>query len=258
MEKDKRKKLREALKSDEDFIKLLKQGSQSDDYQKIKMRLAKGPHPSNEMLYNYVLNWTDDADDEKIMDHMVYCPQCSQEVLRIMKIEDELEKDMQDWIEKIPLLNKLKMLVSNLSLPVYSFPATRVVTRGEGEPELKTQYRLNESIVFCVPVKLDGYLVILHYDESENVTMVLPSSPQDDTFVSAGSEKKISGIITEPVGMQNFKAIWTSKQLMDPGKIDFNDEEDIERAIDEFIDDLTDLDDGEWIETDYMFEVVED
>ena len=258
MDQEKRKKLRKALKSDEDFIKLLKQGSQSDDYQKIKKHLAKGPHPTSEMLYNYVLNWTDDTDDETIMDHMVYCPQCSQEVLRIMKIEDELEEDMKDWIEQIPLLDKLKMLVSNLSLPVYSFPATSLVTRGEGEPELKTQYRLNESIVFCVPVESDGYLVILHYDESESVTMVLPSSPKDDTFVSAGSEKKISGVVTEPVGMQNFKAIWTSRQLMDPEKIDFNDTEDIERAIDEFIDDLADLNEGEWIETDYVFEVIED
>lgn len=258
MDQEKRKKLREALKSDEDFIKLLKQGSQSDDYQKIKKRLAKGTHPTSEMLYNYVLNWTDDADDETIMDHMVYCAQCSQEVLRIMKIENELEEDMQDWIDKIPLLNKLKMLVSSLSMPVYSFPATSLVTRGEGELELKTQYRLNESIVFCVPVESDGYLVIVHYDQSENVTMVLPSSPKDDTFVSAGSEKKISGIVTEPVGIQNFKAIWTSRQLMDPGKIDFNDTEDIERAIDELIESLAELDEGEWIETDYVFEVVED
>ena len=98
--KKKRKKLKEALKSDESFLEFLKQGAESDDYQKLKERVEKGPHPTREMLYDYVLNWTDQTDDEKIMDHIAFCPVCSKEVLSIMKIEHELEEDMLDWVNQ--------------------------------------------------------------------------------------------------------------------------------------------------------------
>jgi hypothetical protein len=45
--------------------------------------------------------------------------------------------------------------------------------------------------------------------------------------------------------------------LIEPKKINFSDEEDIERAINEFLDALAELREGEWIETDYGFEVTE-
>ena len=122
----------------------------------------------------------------------------------------------------------------------------------------RAQYTIKESIVFCVPIDSDGYLVILHYDESENVSMVFPTRSQDNTFVRAGTEKKISGTVTGPYGKQNFKVIWTSRPLIEPDEIDFSDEEDIERAINAFLDALAELNEGEWIETDYVFEVLED
>ena len=112
---------------------------------------------------------------------------------------------------------------------------------------------IKESIVFCVPIDSDGYLVILHYDESENVSMVFPTRSQDNTYVRAGTEKKISGTVTGPYGKQNFKVIWTSRPLIEPDEIDFSDEEDIERAINAFLDALAELNEGEWIETDVCF-----
>ena len=108
MDEEKMKKLNEALKSDESFLEFLKQGAESDDYQKLKEHVEKGPHPAREMLYDYVLNWTDKTDDEKIMDHIAFCPVCSKEVLSIMKIEHELEDDMLDWANQLPLIEKGK------------------------------------------------------------------------------------------------------------------------------------------------------
>jgi len=257
MDEEKIKMLKEALKSNESFLEFLKQGAESDDYQRLKESVEKGPHPTREMLYDYVLNWTDQTDDESIMDHMAFCSVCSKEVLSIMKIEHELEDDMLDWVNQLPLIEKLKQLVSSLSIPVYSFAADGLATRGEAAKTEKNQYAVDDSIVFCVPITSDGHLVILHYDESEKVSLVYPAGSGDNTFVRGESEKKISGTVTGPVGKQNFKVIWTSRQLIDPAKINFNNEEDIERAINEFLDALAELEGEQWIETDYGFEVTE-
>jgi hypothetical protein len=257
MDKEKGEKLKEALKSNESFLKFLKQDAESNDYQKLKESVGKGPHPTSEMLYDYVLNWTDRTDDEKIMDHIAFCPVCSKEVLSIMKIEHELEDDMLDWVNQQPLIERLKNLVSSLSFPVYSFAADGLATRGEAAGAEKNQYAIEDSIVFCVPIKSDGHLVILHYDESEKVRLIFPASSQDSIFVRGGSEKKISGRVTAPAGKQNFKVIWTSNQLIEPAKINFRNEEDMERTINEFLDVLAELNEGEWIETNYGFEVTE-
>jgi hypothetical protein len=142
-------------------------------------------------------------------------------------------------------------------LPVYGFPAESLVTRAETAEEEKRQYAIGESMVFCVPVPSDGYLVILHYDEGEKVKMVFPTGPQDNTFVGAGSEKKISGRITGPSGKQVFKVIWTSRKLVDPKKINFHEDDEIENALSNFLDALDELSDGEWFETVYGIEVIE-
>ena len=257
MDEGKMKKLKEALKSGESFLEFLKQGAKSDDFQKSKERVEKGPHPTREMLYDFVLNWTDQTDDEKIMDHIAFCSVCSKEVLSIMKIEHELKEDLLDWVNQVPLIEKLKQLVSSLSIPVYSFAADGLATRGETVEKEKNQYAIDESIVFCVPITSDGHLVILHYDESEKVSLVFPAGFGDSTFVQGGSEKKISGKVTGPAGKQNFKVIWSSRQLMEPEKINFSDEEDIESTISEFLDALAELGEGQWMETDYGFEVTE-
>ena len=257
MNEEKEKKLKEALKSNKGFLGFLKQEAESDEYQKLKERVERGPHPTREMLYDYVLNLTEEVDDEKIMDHIGFCSICSKEVLSIMKIEQELEEDMLNWVNKTPLIQRLKNLVSSLSLQVYSFTADSLVTRVETAEKEKKQYAIVELMVFCVPVTSDGYLVILHYDEDGKVKMVFPTGPQDDTFVNGGSEKKISGRIAGPSGKQFFKVIWTSRKLIAPEKINFHDDEDVEHSTNKLLDALDELGDGEWLETAYSIDVTE-
>jgi len=257
MDERKGKKLKEALKSNKAFAEFLKREAESGEYQKLKERVEKGLHPTREMLYDYVLNWTKEIDDENIMDHIGFCSICSKEVLSIMKIEQELEEDMLEWANKQPLIQRLKNLVSSLSLPVYGFAPDISATRAETAEEEKAQYAIGESMVFCVPVISDGYLVILHYDENGKIGMVFPTGSQDDTFVSGGGEKKISGKITGPSGKQYFKVIWTSQRLLDPKKINFHDDEDVEHSISKFLDALDEFGDGEWVETDYCIEATE-
>ena len=57
-----------------------------------------------------------------------------------MKTEQELEEDMLEWVNKQPLIQRLKNLVSSLSLPVYGFPADSLVTRAETAEERDIDY----------------------------------------------------------------------------------------------------------------------
>lgn len=245
------KRLKEALKSNESFLDLLKRKAESGAHHALK-----GPHPTREMLYDYVLNWTDDMDDENIMAHIGSCSICSKEVLSIMKLEQELEDGMLEWANKQPLVQRLKNLISGLSLPVYGFATESPATRAETS-EKKREYTVGESMVLCVPVAADGYLVILHHDTEGRISMVFPGGPKDDNFVRGGSEKKISGRITGPPGKQFFKVIWTSRKLLAPATIDFNDDESVEISVETFLDALEGSDTGEWIETGYDIVVTE-
>ena len=251
MDQGKQKRLKEAFKSNESFLELLKREAESGGHQELK-----GSHPTKEMLYDYVLNWTEGADDENIMAHIGSCSICSKEVLSIMKIEQELEDGMLDWANKQPLVQRLKNLVSSLSLPVYGFATESLATRAEAS-EKKREYTVGESMVLCVPVASDGYLVILHYDADGRISMVFPSGPKDDNFLRGGSEKKLSGKITGPPGKQFFKVIWTSRKLLDPAAIDFNDGDSVDRSVETLLDALDGSDTGEWIETGYDIDVRE-
>jgi hypothetical protein len=257
MNEERGRKMKEALKSKDAFLEFLKQEAMSDEHKIIQERVENGPHPTIELLYDYVLNWTDDTEDEKIMDHIGFCSICSNEVLNIIKIEQELDEGMLEWANKQPLIQRIKYLVSSLSLPVYGFSADSLVTRTKSSEEEKSQYAIGESMVFCVPVTSDGYLVILHYDD-EKVSMVFPAGQADDNFINGGSEKKISGRITGPTGKQFFKVFWTSQRLIEPKKIDFQDNDGVARSIDKFLDALDDSSEGEWVEMEYGFEVIED
>ena len=254
MDKGKEKRLKEALKTNESFLQLVKREVESGRHQELKERVEKGPHPTRQMLYDYVLNRTEERDDEEIMNHIAFCSICSKEILSIMKIEEDLEQDMLHWANKKPLIQRLKDLVTNLSLPVYAFAPDSLATRGEATGT-ERQYAPGDSMVFCVSIISDGYLVILHYDEKDKISLVFPAASQDDTFVQGGIEKRLPGTITGPPGRQFLKVIWTSQKLLDPGEIDFHDDEDVEDSISAFLDSLNELGTGEWIETRYDIEV---
>ena len=108
-----------------------------------------------------------------------------------------------------------------------------------------------------MPVISNGYLVVLHYDEKDNFSLIFPSNRKDDAFVRKGSEKKISGKVTGPTGKQYFKVFWTAKKVLNTDNIDFKNEISIENMINDYIDSLTDLKDSDWCETIYEYEVIQ-
>ena len=257
MAEEKKIDLKEAFKSNEDFLAFLKQEASSGEYRKRKSEVEKGPHPTGEMLYDYVLGWLNDEDKDTVMDHIAYCGICGEEILTIIRTEEESEEELLDWASKPPLIERLKRLVSHLSFPAFSFDLAGEVTRTDGQGKETRNYSIGKQIGFGVDIPADGHLVIFHYDEAGKVQLISPHSSKKDTFVQAGIEEKITGTIEGPSGKQFFKAIWTSKKLIDPEKINFDDEFEVETAIENFFDALSELDEDDWREVVHEFEVLE-
>ncbi len=127
MEK-KRIDLKEALNNNEDFMAFLEQEARSDEHQRLKKNVEKGPHPTGEMLYDYVLGLMDHKKSRVIRDHISLCGPCAREVLRIRLIEDELEEELLDWVNKLPFMERLKIFVSApWSLQKFMLPGAGIV-----------------------------------------------------------------------------------------------------------------------------------
>ncbi|MCP4107178.1 MAG: hypothetical protein GY749_16830 [Desulfobacteraceae bacterium] len=127
MEK-KRIDLKEALNNNEDFMTFLEQEAISDEHQRLKKNIEKGPHPTGEMLYDYVLGWMDHKKSRVIRDHISLCSPCTSEVLRIRLIEEELEEELLDWVDKLSVLERLKKFVfAPGSLQKYILPGVGIV-----------------------------------------------------------------------------------------------------------------------------------
>ena len=81
-----------ALQSQERFLTFLAKEINADvGYQTLRRQVAQGSHPSEEELYDYVLDWLDEHAAGLMRDHLVYCGACAEEALRIRFIEAELE-----------------------------------------------------------------------------------------------------------------------------------------------------------------------
>ena len=256
MENGNREKFIKALKSNDKLLEFIKEQSMSGDSVKKAIDTIRGPHPSKEILYDYVLNWANKKIESYVMEHLAICPQCSQEILDIMEIERESDEDLLKWADQISLTHKIKNLISSISLSVYSFPVDALATRSEGKKDVK-KYSIGDTLVFCIPVVLDGYLVVFQYDANEKISLISPFNSKDDGFINGGNEKRISGKVTGPIGKQYFKVFWSAKKVLKPELINFEDIDSVEETLNNYFDALKELKDDDWIETVYEYEVVE-
>ena len=93
--------LDKALENSGDFLAFLGQEARSEEYGKLKEHARKNKaHPTGGMLYDYALGRTDEKDTMKIRNHISFCDDCSDEVLRIMGIEGDLEEEAAGWANK--------------------------------------------------------------------------------------------------------------------------------------------------------------
>jgi hypothetical protein len=86
------------FQNDEDFLTLVAQEARSDNYQKALRNVEQGPHPTDEMLYDYVWGELDKQEARIIRIHIAFCGICAEEVLRLRLVEEELEEKVLDWM----------------------------------------------------------------------------------------------------------------------------------------------------------------
>ncbi|MEE4358196.1 MAG: hypothetical protein V2I97_17125 [Desulfococcaceae bacterium] len=79
------------LSDDSDFLDFIQKEARSDDFRILKEKTEDGAHPSPEMLYDYVLGWSDEKDTERVMDHIAFCGICAKEVMQIRAVENDAD-----------------------------------------------------------------------------------------------------------------------------------------------------------------------
>jgi hypothetical protein len=82
--------------NDDVFLSLLTEGAQSERYRQYCDHVDKTAHPTGEALYNYVLDWLEEAEARTIRAHIACCGTCAREAMRLMRLEDEL---LQETLE---------------------------------------------------------------------------------------------------------------------------------------------------------------
>lgn len=93
--------------------------SESDDFRTLRQEVEAGlHHPSGEDLYNYVLGWLDQEHSLRVLDHVVLCGRCLEEVMKIQQIEEALTRDALERADKLPWIERVRGFVSSLSFPV--------------------------------------------------------------------------------------------------------------------------------------------
>jgi anti-sigma factor RsiW len=88
--------LAEALKSDQSFIDLLRRDAH---FRKKKDKIFLFFHPDVDTLYDYVLGSLNNEHMREVMDHLSACEECARKVLEIRRLDKEIAKDFQHWMQ---------------------------------------------------------------------------------------------------------------------------------------------------------------
>jgi hypothetical protein len=261
MSEDEREAVRQALLKCGSFESLLQQlaRGESEENNKRRQMIEEGPyHPSDDMMYDYVLRRLSEKDEDKVLDHILTCRVCLEEVFRMRRIEDDLKEHVLEWADRQPALERLKSLVSKTSFEMFlQLPALELARHGaKGDECLKCQ--AGDPVVISLEAPADGYITVFHWhEETGEVTLLFPQSEDDQSRVSKGQEVSVSGEATIPVGKQGFKAIWTKGPLKVHEQHVLHAESGSIPFIEEWFDELIDLSEGEFAEAELRYEVIE-
>lgn len=127
-------------------------------------------------------------------------------------------------------------------------------TRGRQEIK-KSTFKVGDPLLFSVSIPADGHLIVFHYNGIDRLALVFPSNPGQDNAVSTGEIKRIPGHVDGPAGLQFLKAIWTIDSLVNLNDIDFDDQDSIEKALEDCMERLGKLKPDDWREVLCEFEV---
>lgn len=232
---------------------------ESEDFGQLRKEVEEGPyHPSGDDLYNYVLGWLEQEHSLRVLDHVVLCGRCLEEVMKIQQIEEALTKDALERADKLSWTERVRNFISSLSFPVSIYvPALEPVRRSAHDDE-KRSYTTGEEYLLILEAPADGYIAIFHgCEETGQVKLVFPLYSTHNVRVSADQDiAPIQGKVEGPAGKHFFKIFWTRVSLLDPGNVNLQDEQVRDAAVEDFFDALEYLSEGDWRLTTMEYEVV--
>ncbi len=82
--------LQQAVNDQAEFLTFLRQKSRSEGYRSRKRRIEQGPHPTEELLHDYVWGALDRKASRVIRTHAAFCSGCMRQLRRLAQIRDEM------------------------------------------------------------------------------------------------------------------------------------------------------------------------
>lgn len=93
--------LQEALHSNKTFLTFLAQEAHSEAYLGKKQVVEKGPHPTTEMLHEYVWAAMDENTSKIIRNHLSFCSICTQQIVSLGLIKQKAEEGLLSWANQV-------------------------------------------------------------------------------------------------------------------------------------------------------------
>ncbi len=89
--------LKEALKTNEGFIGILKNDVRSRKMKRLKPKRGVS-HPEIDKLYDYILGNLSSEEMGSVMEHMLSCEECAEKMLEIRRLDKKVVKELQAWV----------------------------------------------------------------------------------------------------------------------------------------------------------------
>lgn len=102
--------LHEALQSNKTFLTFLAQEVHSEAYLGKKHAVEDGPHPTTEMLHDYVWTAMDENTSKIIRNHLSFCSLCMQQIVSLGLIKQEAEEGLLSWANQMKQSEKEGLL----------------------------------------------------------------------------------------------------------------------------------------------------
>lgn len=122
------------------------------DYHRARKGIEAGPHPTDRLLYDYVLGWIEEEETEIISRHLLLCGICAQEVLNIREAESTIERKLSDWLEHQKNIEGRSFRIPPATLPSHTLSETEhqhAIATEYWEPLLAGQ----RATAACIPTQ---------------------------------------------------------------------------------------------------------
>jgi hypothetical protein len=93
-------RLHDAVQQDTDFLRFIAQKARASAFRAHRQHIEKGPHPTKEMLLDYVWDTLDSEKKGILRTHLAGCSQCSHLANRLGTIRRDAEEALGAWADE--------------------------------------------------------------------------------------------------------------------------------------------------------------